>query len=69
MVHNEAVIHTTLSVAEVAKYLGISRTLAYELVHREDFPSFRPKPGGRRILVRQDDLDQWIANQRDRKER
>ena len=46
MVHNEAVIHTTLSVAEVAKYLGISRTLAYELVHREDFPSFRPKPGG-----------------------
>ena len=37
-----------LSVAEMAETLGISRTTAYELVNREDFPSMRI---GQRIIV------------------
>ena len=37
----------TLSVEEAAKVLGISRTLAYELVARRELPAIR---FGRRIL-------------------
>ena len=65
MVHDEAATCTTLSVAEVAQYLGISKALAYDLAHRADFPSFKPKPDGRRILVRKSDLDQWIAERKE----
>ena len=46
-----------LSVAEMAETLGISRTTAYELVNREDFPSMRI---GQRIIVPVDALDRWL---------
>lgn len=65
MVHDEAAICTVLSIAEVAQYLGISKTLAYDLAHRADFPSFKPKPGGRRILVRKSDLERWIEERKE----
>ena len=39
----------TYSAPEVAQLLGISRSAAYNLMHRDDFPSFRI---GKRWLVR-----------------
>lgn len=39
-----------LSVAEAAELLGISRTLAYELVARHELPSLRL--GGRIVVLR-----------------
>lgn len=46
-----------LSVTEMVETLGISRTTAYELVNREDFPSMRI---GQRIIVPVDALDRWL---------
>lgn len=50
------------SVSEVASYLGIGKTLAYELFHAKGFPSFLI-PGTRKRLVRRDALDLWIREQ------
>lgn len=52
---------TTLSVNEMAAYLGISRPLAYQLAHRADFPAV--KIGERRIIVPVAALDAWLAQQ------
>jgi excisionase family DNA binding protein len=49
-----------LSVSEIAEYLGICRSKAFQLVHSEGFPSWRI---GRRILVRENDLNNWIEEQ------
>lgn len=46
-----------LSVTEMVETLGISRTTAYELVNREDFPSMRI---GQRIIVPVGALDRWL---------
>lgn len=46
-----------LSVTEMVETLGISRTTAYELVNRENFPSMRI---GQRIIVPVDALDRWL---------
>lgn len=50
-----------LSVPEVATYLGVSRPLAYELVHRADFPAV--KIGERRIVVPVSALESWLTQQ------
>lgn len=44
----------TLSAREL---LGISRSAAYALFHREDFPTLKI---GRRLLVTHDALMQWL---------
>ena len=49
-----------MTVEEMGKELGISRTTAYDLVQRPDFPSFSI---GRRILVSRDGLLKWIEKQ------
>ena len=49
-----------LSVPEVAKVLGISRTGAYELVRSAGFPHIRI---GNRIVVPRDKFIQWIETQ------
>lgn len=46
-----------VSVKETAQILGVSVPIAYELVHRADFPSVRI---GKRILVSVDGLKDWI---------
>lgn len=46
-----------LTVMETAKYLGIGRRAAYELVNSEGFPSFRV---GAKILVNVERLESWI---------
>jgi excisionase family DNA binding protein len=48
----------TVSVAEAAQLLGISRTLAYELARRGDLPTLRL---GHRLVVPRVALDTLIA--------
>lgn len=43
----------TLSARDLAELLGISRSAAYALFHREDFPTLKI---GRRLLVTHDAL-------------
>lgn len=50
----------TYSAPEVAQLLGISRSAAYNLMHRDDFPSFRI---GKRWLVRDSSLNEWLEKQ------
>ena len=47
----------TLCAEDVAAVLGISRTNAYALLHREDFPTLHI---GKRLLVPRDEFIQWI---------
>lgn len=49
----------------VGKVLGISSTTAYELMHREDFPSI--KIGGR-LIVPKERFIEWINAQIERSE-
>ena len=50
----------TCNATDLSKLLGISRTAAYNLMHRADVPSFRI---GRRLLVWQDKLTEWLDAQ------
>lgn len=50
----------TYNAPEVAQLLGISRSAAYNLIHRDDFPSFRI---GKRWLVRDSSLNEWLEKQ------
>ena len=54
-----------LSVSQVAKVLGISRTSSYDLVKEKDLPSITI---GSRIVVPKDELILWIKNQIKNKE-
>ncbi|MBQ3155238.1 MAG: helix-turn-helix domain-containing protein [Clostridia bacterium] len=48
----------TVSVEEMAKMLGISKPVAYELIKREGFPAVRISP--RRIIIPLARLSEWI---------
>ena len=48
---------TVYTPKEVAEYLRISITAAYNLMHAVDFPSFRV---GARWKVRADEFDRWV---------
>lgn len=50
----------TLSVAETAAALGVSRPTVYNLLHRQGFPAFRV---GGRTLVSAEGLREWVAAQ------
>lgn len=45
---------------EAARLLGISRPTLYQLLNREDFPSFRV---GNRVLISVAGLQAWIDKQ------
>lgn len=47
----------TLSVEEAGKLLGVSRQVAYQLIHRPDFPTLHI---GRRVLVPRKQLEAWM---------
>ena len=47
----------TLSVEEAGKLLGVSRQVAYQVIHRADFPTLHI---GRRILVPKKQLEEWM---------
>lgn len=46
-----------LSAPQVAEFLGISRSLAYQLFRQKDFPTIQV---GRRKLVRREALLAWL---------
>ena len=48
-----------ISVSQVAKVLGISRTRSYELVNEKGFPKIKI---GTRIVVPKDEFQLWIQN-------
>ena len=48
-----------MTVTEMAEYLGIGKTKAYELVNIPNFPCFRI---GRSIRVFKTRLDKWLEN-------
>lgn len=50
----------TLSVAETAAALGVSRPTVYNLLHRQGFPAFRV---GGRTLISAEGLREWVASQ------
>lgn len=50
----------TYNAAELAEILGISVSGAYDLFHREDFPTLRI---GRRLLVTKNHFEQWLLTQ------
>lgn len=56
---------TALTVPELAASIGISRSGAYELVRRKDFPSIRI---GERWFVPVTDLQEWLSEQTERAE-
>ncbi len=49
-----------VSAAEAARLLGVSRPTLYQLLNREDFPSFRV---GNWVLVSVAGLQEWIERQ------
>lgn len=49
-----------LSVAELAAYLGVSKTVAYRLTASKGFPVLHL---GKRLLIPMEGLTEWIAIQ------
>lgn len=49
-----------VSAAEAARLLGVSRPTMYQIMNREDFPSFRV---GNRILISVAGMQEWINKQ------
>ena len=49
-----------VSAGEAARMLGVSRPTVYQLMGREDFPSFKV---GTRTLVSVEGLREWIRKQ------
>lgn len=47
----------TYDAGEIAEILGISKSKAYDLLHREDFPTLRI---GKRLLVVRSKFDTWL---------
>ena len=50
----------TLSVEEAGKLMGVSRQVAYQLIHRPDFPTIQI---GRRVLIPKKQLEEWMDRQ------
>ena len=50
----------TITVDEVAAELGICRPVAYELVHRDDFPVVHV---GRRLVIPREAFVRWLEAQ------
>lgn len=51
----------TINVDELARILGISRPVAYQLIKTKGFPAIRV--GQRRILIPIDSLQNWLSTE------
>ena len=51
----------TLTVEEVAQYIGVSKDLIYIMVREKSIPFIRI--GSRRILFKRESIDQWLSEQ------
>lgn len=56
-------IPNCLRAEDIQNILGISRAGAYQLMHREDFPTIFI---GKRMVVPEDKFREWIAEQANR---
>ena len=56
----ERVERLTISVAEAAEELGVSAKKAYDLTHRQDFPTIKI---GSRTRVSREGLREWVRSQ------
>lgn len=54
----EPIKRSTLTVVEVAEYLGISKDLVYMMVREKQLPHVKL---GRRILFKIDSVERWLA--------
>ena len=54
-----------LNAQTVANLLGVSTTTAYEVMHRENFPSIRV---GSRLVVPKEKFMEWANKQAEKKE-
>lgn len=55
----------TLSIAEAARALGVSRPTMYQIINRADFPAFRL---GGRMLISRELLADWVKEQSKKEE-
>lgn len=53
----EPIKRTTVTVEEVAQYIGISKDMVYVLVREKRIPHIRV---GRRILFKRESIDDWF---------
>jgi excisionase family DNA binding protein len=56
----------TLNASQIANILGISKSCAYTLLHRADFPTVQI---GRRMIVSKAKFEHWLESQDCRSER
>lgn len=54
----------TLTVEEMAEQLGISRSVAYQLIKEKGFPSIRV--GERRVIIPVKSLEKWLEDMAER---
>ncbi|MBQ8814104.1 MAG: helix-turn-helix domain-containing protein [Lachnospiraceae bacterium] len=57
---NSSTATLTMSVEEAAKELGICVKIAYDLTHRQDFPTIKI---GRRTRISREGLREWVRQQ------
>lgn len=50
------------SAEDIMTYLDVSRSMAYNLMHMHDFPSFFV---GKRMLVLKAEFEKWVKKQQD----
>ena len=60
VIHSQDDLPLILGASDVANILGISRTKAYQLFHRLDFPTLKLD---KRLLVRRELFFQWLDKQ------
>ncbi|SEP08505.1 DNA binding domain-containing protein, excisionase family [Mucilaginibacter gossypiicola] len=51
-----------LTLAELCTYLGVSKSFAYKLSHRNAIPKYCPTGG--KIWFKKSDIDQWLNGHR-----
>lgn len=56
----EKVKRSTLTVSEVAEYLGVSKDTVYTMVREKKIVHFKI---GRRVLFKKDAIENWIQEQ------
>lgn len=58
--HRSHVYRNTMTVVEIADYIGVSKDLIYKMVRQQEIPFARV---GKRILFRKGTIDKWISDQ------
>lgn len=51
-----------LTIEEAAGFLDLSTSRLYKMTHNKEIPHY--KPGGKKIYLKRQELEQWILNSR-----